>query len=153
MRVIGLRSDPRGFTWAISEGSLQAPVLVAADYVQAPSTFSFAEGANFLRMRLRQLVSEHHVTVAGLRTPETVPRATESFRERLRIEGALLAACAEAGLSVTQGPLVTLSRLLGVKSAKVLLESDDYQGINLSSVPKEKREAILMSVSLLKSEA
>ena len=104
MRTIGLRCEPNAFTWAVSEGSTEAPVLVAIERVQIPATYTFAQGANFLRMRLKQRLEEHHVTVAGLRTPEAVPRTTEALRERLRLEGVLLAACADAGLEVEQGP-------------------------------------------------
>jgi len=42
--------------------------------------------------------------------------------------------------------------LLGVKSAKKLIESDEYLGLDLTKFKKERREAILVSVSLLKAE-
>jgi len=152
MRTLGLRAEPEAFSWAVSEGSLQVPILVASDRVQAPANFSFAEEVNFLRSRLLQIAKQYLVSEAGLRTPESVPRTTESLRQRLRVEGALLAACCEAGLKTSQGPLATLSSLLGVKSAKKLIESDEYLGLDLTKFKKERREAILVSVSLLKAE-
>ena len=152
MRIIGLRAEPRGFTWAVLEGTQEVPILVKVAHVEAPATFSFPQSANFLRMQLLQLVSEHKPEAGGLKTPEMTRGQTEAARERLRVEGVLLAACTEGGLKVTQGPLVTLGRLLGVKSAKVLLESDDYRGINLNKMAPTKREAILIGAALLEGE-
>jgi hypothetical protein len=130
MRVIGIRAEPNAFLWAVSEGTLQTPILVSADRVACPTTFPFAKGANFLRSRLIQIIAENHVTSAGVRTPETMPRSTEALRQRLRIEGALLVACGEVDLEVTQGPLATMSRLLRVKSAKISVESDEFSAPN-----------------------
>jgi hypothetical protein len=152
MRVIGLRAEARAFHWAVTEGSQEAPVLVVADFVRAPKTYDFATGANHLRARFLQIAREQRVDAVGLRTPERLRSVTESIRERFRIEGVLLAASADAALPVTQGPLATVSSNLGVKTVKTLLESSDFRGINLGTFSKEKREAILMSASLLRPE-
>lgn len=152
MRAIGLRAESRAFHWAVTEGTQEEPILVATGFVQAPKTFDFASGANLLRSQLLQIVRDQKPTAAGLRTPERLRALTESIRERFRLEGVLLSACAEAALSVTQGPLATLSSNLGVKTAKILLESDDFRGITIGAFPIEKREAVLMSASLLKSD-
>ena len=152
VRVIGLRAEPKGFFWAVSHGTQEVPVVVGMGYVEAPKTFSFPQGVNFLRSRFLQLITEFKIDNAGLRTPEMVRTQNEAFRQRLRVESVLLAASSEAGIKIIQGPLATLGRLLGVKSAKTLLDSDDYCGINLEKMPTPKREAILMSVSLLKAE-
>jgi len=151
MRAIGLRADPRGFHWAATEGSLEAPILLACGHIEAPRGYAFPEAVNFLRLRLIQLLTDHQVEIAGLRTPEMMGRMNESLRERIRIEGALLAACADAGVAVTQAALATLNRLLGTK-AKDLLESPDYKGIDLEKMQTPKREAILMSASILRSD-
>jgi hypothetical protein len=152
MRSIGLRAEPEGFNWAVCEGSLEVPVLVASDRVAAPANYSTADALNFFRTRVLQLVDQHHPTLAGLRTPETIARANESAKKRLRVEGVLLAASAEAGIKTVSGALTTLSSRLGVKSAKVLLDSKEYRGIDWNKLTKEKRESVLMGVSLLESE-
>ena len=153
MRVLGIRCESSAITCAVLEGNLEAPVLVCIEQAKMPTTYDFAKGANFLRMRLTAILAANMVIKVGVRTPESVRQLTESFRERLRVEGVMLAACAETGVTVTQGPLATMSRLLGVKSAKVLLESDDYRGIDLAKLTPIKREAILMGASLLESES
>jgi len=150
MRSIGIRAEPRSFYWAVTEGDLEVPILLAVGRVEAPEAYSFPNAANFLRLRLQQLLREHSVDVAGLRTPEMMRSTTESIRERIRIEGTLLATCAEAGIEVTQGALATLNRLLGAR-AKELLASPDYRGIDFAKMVPAKREAILMSASLLRS--
>jgi len=151
MRTLGLRAEPKSFFWAVSEGSQEKPILVDSGHVEAPSTYSYPEAARYLRTKLLQLIDKEDLSKAGLRTPEMIAGRTESFRERLRTEGVLLEGCAQTGLKVTQGPLGTLSKLLGTK-AKPLLESGEYRGIDLEKMPTSKREAILMSVSLLEAE-
>lgn len=152
MRTIGLRAEPNAFSWAVAEGTLQIPVLVASDRIQVPANYAIAEGLLFLRERLLPVLDQYKVTVAGLRTPEGLVKANESIRARLRVEGVLLSSCSEKGLETTQGPLATLSSLLGIKSAKLLLSSDDFRGVEFGKLSKEKREAVLMSISLLKAE-
>jgi hypothetical protein len=151
MQSIGLRADPNGFYWAATEGSLEVPILMASGHVEAPRGYDFPVAANFLRLRLHQLLVDHRIDIAGLRTPEMMGRMSESLRERIRIEGALLAACGEASIAVTQAALATLNRLLGTK-AKGLLESPNYRGIDFEKMPTPKREAILMSASMLRSD-
>jgi hypothetical protein len=152
MYTIGLRAEPRAFNWAVAEGSLEVPVLVASDRIEVPANYLISAGLFFIRGRLQYVLDQHRATHAGIRTPEGMVKGNESLRERLRVEGVLLATCSEAGVETTQGPLATLSRLLGVKSAKVLLSSTEYRGVDLAKFSKEKREAILMSISLLRRE-
>ena len=152
MRTLGLRADASGFTWAVAEGSIQVPVLHASGYFKIPANFSVSAGLNHLRLGVLQLIDQYKATIAGVRTPEQLARSNESSRTRLRIEGVILAACAEKGLETIQGALSTLSSRLGVKSAKVLRDSEEYRGIDLECFPNEKREAILMGISLLKDE-
>jgi hypothetical protein len=152
MRTIGLRAEPRAFNWAVAEGSLQIPVLVKSNRTEVPANYGTADGLFFLRQRLQGILTEYRATHSGLRTPEGMARNSESLRARLRVEGILLSTCSEAGLETTQGPLATLSSLLGVKSAKTLLSSDEYRGVEFGKLSNERREAILMAVSLLKSD-
>jgi len=154
MKTIGLRAEPDAFNWAVSEGTQEIPILIAVERVAAPSGYLEPEMLNHFRNRLLHILQTHSPEHAGLRTPESVARAGgEPARKRLRLEGVLLAASSESGLSVTLGALVTVNRLLGSKSAKLFLNSTEYRGIDWSKYPQVKREAILMSASLLPSES
>jgi hypothetical protein len=153
VKVIGMRAEPDAFNWAVSEGTQEVPILIAVERVAAPSGYLEPEMLSHFRNRLLHIIQTHNPERAGLRTPESIARAGgESARRRLRLEGVLLAASSESGLSVTLGALVTVNRLLGSKSAKLFLNSTEYRGIDWSKHPQAKREAILMSASLLPSE-
>jgi hypothetical protein len=154
MRVLGLRAEPDAFNWAISEGTLEAPVVVAVDRVAGPRGYSDPEVLNHFRARLLHIAKQHSPVAVGLRTPEPVARGGgDSAKCRLRVEGVLLAVSGELGLQVTLGALVTINSLLGSKSAKLFLNSDEFRGINWSHYTPAKREAILISASLLPREA
>lgn len=148
MKAIGLRAEPDGFNWAVVEGVQEAPVLLAVERVAAPSGYSEPEMLNYFRARLCHIIQTHGPEHVGLRTPESVARAGgEPARRRLRLEGVLLAVGAELSLAVTFGAIVTVNRLLGSKSAKLFLNSDEYRGINWSKYTQVKREAILISTA------
>jgi hypothetical protein len=154
MRVLGLRAEPEAFNWAISEGTIEAPILVAVDRVAGPRGYSDPELLNHLRARLLLITKQHKPDSAGLRTPEPIARGGgEPAKKRLRVEGVLLAVCGELGLNVTLGAIVTINSLLGSKSAKLFLNSDEFRGINWSDYTQAKREAILIGTSLLPGEA
>jgi hypothetical protein len=150
IRALGLRAEPDAFNWAVTEGILEAPILIAAEKVAAPNGYLDPEILSFVRTRLLHIIQTRTPDLVGLRTPEHVARgAGESSRRRLRLEGVLLATCGEAALAVTVGALVTVNSLLGSKSAKLFLNSNEFRGIDWSKYSPAKREAILMSASLL----
>jgi hypothetical protein len=153
MKAIGLRAEPDAFNWAVVEGTLEAPVLLAVERVAAPSGYSDPEMLNYFRERLLHIIQTHAPKIVGLRTPETISRGSgESARKRLRLEGVLLGVSGECTLPATIGALSTVNRLLGSKSAKLLLQSENYRGLDWSKHTPAKREAILISASLLPGE-
>jgi hypothetical protein len=153
VRIAGFRAEPDAFNWAIVEGSLEAPVLVAVERVEGPKGYTDSEMLSHFRTRLLHVIRTHSPVAAGLRTPEPIARGGgESAKRRLRVEGVLLAVCGESGLEVTLGALVTINSRLGSKSAKLFLNSDEYRGIDWSKLTTAKRESILIGTSLLPRE-
>jgi hypothetical protein len=150
MKVLGLRAEPNGFNWAVCDGTKEVPVLLAVERVATPRDYDEPEGLSDLGARLRAILTSYSPAVVGLRTPEAAsPGTGDPARKRLRVEGVILATCAEAHLTIAMAALTKIGASLGVKSAKALLESDQYQQLNWASYPKPKREAILIGISLL----
>ena len=107
--AIGIRVEAELFHWAAVEGEPDAPILIAADEVSAPETYSEAASLSFYRDRTFHIFDQYRVSVVAVRYPEpSAPGpATDSARKRSRIEGVIMEAANSRALSVVTGAFVT----------------------------------------------
>jgi hypothetical protein len=151
MRAIGLRAEPTKLHWAVVEGQSSAPVLVAHDKAAPPVHASEAAQLSWYRDRLRLLVETHDVEIVGVRFAETFGRMgkLEPALRRSRIEGVLLEAAHSCQKRVIAGALQTISSKLGSRRAKQYVEVGEFRGLDLSTLPDQRKEAVLAGVAAL----
>jgi Holliday junction resolvasome RuvABC endonuclease subunit len=152
-KALGFRAETSAVNWAVVEGSAEVPILTAADQAAAPATYDDPAALAWFREHVRHLIATYSPQVVAIRCPETVMRAAalSSMYKRCRVEGVLMETAHSCGVAVVTGPLATISKNLGTKSAKKYLETDDLRGLNWSKYPRKCREAILVAASALPS--
>jgi hypothetical protein len=152
--VLGVRAEPRSFHWAVVEGTQARPIIKAHDKADAPAGFEEHAALGWFRSRMLYLIDTYHPIALGVRYPEPTGRGgnRDSARQRSRVEGVVLETAHSCGLSVLTGALSTISKRLGTKGAKRYIESAELRGLDLSSLPVERREAVLVAVALLPAE-
>jgi len=69
--------------------------------------------------------------------------------ERCRVEGVVIESLSSRGIELVIGPLATVSSGLGTKAAKQYLQRDDLRGLDWRKHRGNRREAILIAVSVL----
>jgi hypothetical protein len=150
-RALGFRADAKHVYWAIVDGTRGAPRIEDRGRAAAPVAYSEAAALSWYRERARHLVETYGPDAAMIRSPEQIARGSgrEGARRRLRIEGVLLEAMNSCGLPVITGALATISSRLGTRSARRYLDSGEFRGLDLSTIPGSLREAVLVAVSAL----
>ena len=150
-KTIGFRAEPEQINWAAVEGTVESPILIAADSFSAPTHYSEAEALSCYRQKIVDLLEKYSpLTAVGVRYPEPFgSKANDSSRRRNRIEGVILEAANSLTIRVITGALVTISKRLGSKAAKHYLDGDDLRGLDWSKFNKNLREAILTAASAL----
>ena len=148
MKAIGFRAEPRGMNWAVVE-SAGEPVLVARDTWGAPKTFKEADALKALRARVLEIIAQYKPSRAVVRLPETVGKEGNktSARQRSRVEGVVMEACASQGVEVVAGPLATIGSRMGTQSAKTYLSRDEVRNIEYPSKNVNVRESIVAAVA------
>ena len=151
MRAIGFRAEPDAVTYAIVDGTLSAPTLVAFQRITAPATFKEAAALAWYRERVRRVVQEYQPKRAAVRYPEPSARKGHptSAHKRARIEGVVLEAMHAENLAIVTGPLATISARLGSESAKAYITQDDLRGLDWTKLNANAREAVLAAAAIL----
>jgi len=146
-----LRAEKDCIQWALVEGSGAEPVLLNDGKFAAPITYDEPKALAWYRERIKTMVDEFKPKTVAVRYPETYlrfkPKAPSSFYARIRIEGVIVEAAQSSGVRVETGAWATLSSRLGSKSAKAYLESGELRGLDLSTKPDNRREAIIAAVA------
>jgi hypothetical protein len=150
-RVIGFRAEPRLIHWAVLDGTQKHPTIHAQDKINAPASADESAILGMFRERARHLFTTYTPDAVGIRSAELSARGSnkDGPRRRLRVEGVLLEASHSWNLPVTMGALGTISSKLDTKRAKKYLESGQFRGLDLKSLPGARREAVLVAVGLL----
>lgn len=153
-RALGFRAEAHQIHWAVVEGTRQVPILVAHDKAAAPVNLEEAQALTWYRTRVEHIVESHRPTASSIRSAEQMARGgnKEGSRRRLRLEGVLLQTLDSRGLSVSMGALAMISSKLGSR-AKKYVEADQLRGLDISSLPANAREAILVAVAALPKES
>ena len=153
VRALGLRVEPKQLHWAVVEGEPEAPILVGHDKAMPPVHVGEPEALSYYRERLTFLIEKYEVKVVGIRYQETHGRhgKVDTICRRSRIEGVLVEGANAARLPVVSGAMVQLSAALGVKTTKPALERGELRGVDLTSLPAIRRDAVLASVAALQS--
>jgi hypothetical protein len=148
---LGLRAEPHKIYWAVVEGTRAAPVLVAHDTAAAPVNSGEAPALTFYAKRLRFIFEKYKPDEAMIRSVEPSARSSrmDGPRTRLRIEGVLLQTLDTCGIKATTGALATISGRLGTETAKTYVDSGELRGLDLSSLHRYAREAVLVAVAAL----
>jgi hypothetical protein len=149
--ALGVRAEPRSLHWAVVEGTQTAPIIKAHDKADAPAAFDEPAALAWFRSRMLHLIDTYHPVAVGVRYPEPAGRGgnRDSARERSRVEGIVLEAAHSRGLPVLTGALATISKQLGTKKAKRYIDDGDLRGLDLTSLPVPRREAVLVGVAQL----
>lgn len=152
--ILGVRAEPRSLHWAVVEGMQNAPILTASDKAEAPGAYDEPAALSWFRARLLHLIDTYHPVAVGVRYPEPSGRGgnRDSARQRSRVEGVILEAANARGLPVLTGALTTIAAKLGTKKAKKYVDDAELRGLDLSSLPLPRREAVLVAVALLPVE-
>jgi Holliday junction resolvasome RuvABC endonuclease subunit len=151
MPTIGFRAEPSALNWAIVEGTQKSPALIAADTLKAPISFDDAASLAWFHDQTLHLFNQYSPTAAAIRYPEMMPERSNqaSANKRCRVEGVVMEAVQSKGISVSTGALGTISKNLGTKGAKRYLGQNEWRGLNWAEYSKNRREAILVAVSVL----
>ena len=156
VRVLGFRAEPASINWAVVEGDPNLPILVLAESLAAPASYTDPEALGWFRVQVHRLIDQFSPTLIAVRFPEAfVPsRAKDSDRRRCRVEGVIIEGANSRGLRVHTGALATISKNLETSSTKVkaYLEGKEFRRMDWSNFPKNVREAILVGVSGLGGE-
>lgn len=152
-RVLGIRAVPDGFYWAVVEGDRAAPILVASDKALFPASYAEPASLSWCRDRLHHLIDSYDPGCVAIRLPEAYARAasTDSARRRNRAEGVLIEGANAKALRVHMAAMATMSKNLGVKSAKLLLSDKSLRGLEWSGRNDNVKEAIMVAVCALES--
>lgn len=152
MKAIGFRAEPAAVNWAVVEGSKEQPILLGSGKETAPTTFDEVAALKWFRDRIQYIVKTYSPSVAAVRYPETFqPRVKlVPLGQRCRVEGVLIEAVRSCGINeILTGPLATISKNLGSKTAKHYLEGDELRGLDWSKLRDYEKEAILVAASAL----
>ena len=151
MRVLGVRVEPRVLHWAVVEGTVSAPVLVASGKAAAPVAMDEANALHWYRSRVVHLIDEYGVSGVAVRSAESFGRHgnSEADRQRARIEGVVLEVAAAKALPATAAALKKISGKLGSAAAKAYLAEDELRGLDWSTLSANRREAVLVAASAL----
>ena len=130
---------------------MEAPVLIDHDKAEAPASFEEPAALSWFRTRVLLLIDTHRPVGVGVRFPESFGRSgnRDASRRRCRVEGVVLEAAHSRGLAVLTGALATIGAKLGTKKPKKYIESAELRGLNLSSLPDQRIEAVLIAVAQL----
>lgn len=147
-RVLGIRAVPEGFYWAVVEGDAATPIHVASDRVVFPTSYDEPAALSWCRDRLHHLIDSYGPSCVAVRLPETFAKAanTDSARRRNRVEGVLLEGANAKGMRVHTAAMATMSKNLGVRSAKLLLSDKSLRGMDWSGRSDNAKEAIMVGV-------
>src|SRR4029077_10360829 len=150
-RVLGIRAVPEGFYWAVVEGTTEAPIHIASDRVVFPTSYEEPAALSWCRDRLRHLIESYEPGCVAVRLPEAFAKSTgtDSARRRNRVEGVLLEGANSKAVIVRTAAMATMSKNLGVKSAKALLSDKSLRGLDWSGRNDNIKEAIMVAVSNL----
>ncbi|HZR84968.1 MAG TPA: hypothetical protein VFD92_27985 [Candidatus Binatia bacterium] len=155
-RVLGLRAEPRAVQWAVVKGTQAAPILEADGRSEAPKSFDEPAALSWMRQQVLDLVATYAPTAVGVRFAEHFRpggRQSASNREadskRSRMEGVVLEAAHSRNLPILAGSLATISSRLHTRKAKDYIDSASVRGLDLSDVPKPRREAVLVAIAQL----
>jgi hypothetical protein len=144
LRSLGIRVEPECVFWAVVEGDVGVPILIADDKVPSPASADEAHCLVTQRRRILDVIENYHPSVAVIRYPEAIAKTKSQMRSR--IEGVLLEAAASKNLKTLTGALATLGSKIGsdAKRAKAMLESENnLRGLDWSKKNSNMREAIL----------
>jgi len=150
-RVLGVRAVPDGFFWAVVDGETAAPILVGADKSFFPASYSEPASLSWCRDRLHHLIDSYKPRCVSVRLPEAFARgaSTDSARRRNRVEGVLIEGANAKALKIHLAAMATMSKNLGVKSAKLLLSDKSLRGLEWSGRTDNVKEAIMVAVCAL----
>lgn len=151
MKAIGFRAEPSALNWAVVDNSTTPPTVIDVDVLTAPTVYDEPAALKWFRDNVNLLIDTYMPQVAAVRSPETHIRFPQlaTLYQRSRLEGVIVESAHSRGINVVIGPLGTISKNLGTKSAKKYLEQDDLRGLDWRKHKGNRREAILVATSAL----
>jgi hypothetical protein len=154
-KAIGFRVEKDAVCWSVVMGTKGSPTLSAYRKISAPVIYKDDEAAriHWFRGQIMDILSEYEPTAAMIRYPETSTHgpATNSTRERSRIEGVILQLLYEKGIKVLTGPLNTIASEISVasKSIKKEIQTENFRGLDWSKLNPLLRESTIAAIAAL----
>lgn len=155
MIALGLRAHPQHVTFAVVAAA-DLPSIQTVSCVRMPAALHLPEQLAFVRTMLLDIVREHQVTEAGVRTTEPLVRRPNVVRASL--EGVLQELLGAGTVPrYFAGPLARMGGLLRLTATEVKKHIDGHispHGVDgwAQKYDAEQREAILAALAALRLE-
>jgi len=157
MNAIGFRVSPSKVTFAVVQTATDGKFAIAVTgEVVIPFALDTPRQLQLVRTSLLDLIEEHGITRAGLRTTEAIAPHKDSFR--LNVEGVVQELLASGSVErFVAGSIVTVAALLGEHDRTVIKEFVGGKKPRQIVGEWEKlddleREAVLVAASACKPE-
>ena len=143
MTVLGVRCSNKDFSYAVLDGTKQAPALVACGTLSFPAGFAPAQSLFWLFQEATDLLEAHSISKIVIKRFEGKARGG-SFEVRVEHEAAvMLAAGARGNHAVFKKVKSTLAKDLGQKGrARYLAQLDTSWAPEYSDLPPNQQEAV-----------
>jgi hypothetical protein len=155
MKSIGFRAEKSVVWYVVLEGVDDPRKIIDEGKLAIADDEHVGKEFVLLRTQLINLLKERKPDVGGLRTSDA-PQQTGSILSmfaRSRVEGIVLLAAAECGLSLLAGPSATMKSGMGTKTPlKKYVSASEIRGIDLSARGRkgeQYREAVVAALAAL----
>jgi hypothetical protein len=151
MKAIGFRAEPSALNWAVVQGCKNEPILLGYGKEEPSATFDEPAALKWFRDKVQNIVQSYLPDIAAIRFPETFQPHVKHvlLGQRCRVEGVVIEVVCSSGIKILTGPLASIAKNLGSKTAKHYLASDELRGLDWSKHKPNGREAILVAASAL----
>ena len=149
MSAIGIRASNTEIYYAICTGSVAEPSIEVTEKLIFPKSMTEPETLSWLREEFLNVCREKNIDSVFIKGIEpNVQSLSKSLVMRMRVEGVLIEASNSEGFITAIGAYATVSSLLGVRSAKSFVTSDEFKEIHQWPSLNEKfREAGVVGVA------
>ena len=150
LRTVGIRVSPNEVYYVILEEENGDKTIIAKDKITHPVSYNMPKALVHYREQFSTLFDTQKIGSCGIKITEPIAmrRADTRLLYRCNIEGVITELAASKGMGVNGFTLQTISASLGVKSAKQIIESQDFDIIEGGRALKSNyREAVLAGIA------
>jgi hypothetical protein len=97
MTVLGIWCWPEKFSYVAAKGSLESPILVAAETLHSPQGMNRACFLGWVFRETQSLATKHEPRVCRIKAPEPTAQKNARSLERAQVEGVVHASLYQSG--------------------------------------------------------